>query len=141
MQPKSLILFVSFLALTMQACSIPTSSSEDPNQATSAVAPYEEDLVQATGSASDNNPPEENIICEDAETNYDPAGFSQTGGRFIVLDDPVMIAAQQATWLASDELVLGVEQNGVAHAYPVFQMVYHHIANTTVGGEPYLVTY
>ncbi len=141
MQPKRLLFFVSIIALTMQACSVPASSSADPVQAPTVDPPFEAGLLDATGSELNNNPTETDINCEDAETNYDPAGFSQTGGRFIVLDDPVMIAAAQATWLDSDELVLGVEQNGAAQAFPVFQMVYHHIANTTVGGEPYLVTY
>lgn len=75
-------------------------------------------------------------------TNFDPAGYNPNAGdNFIVLDNPEMVTAVTATWLEPDEIVLGVEQNGEAHAYPISQMVYHHLANTTIGGEPYLVTY
>ena len=37
--------------------------------------------------------------------------------------------------------VLGIANNGEARAYPLDMMWYHHIANDTVGGEPWLVTY
>lgn len=75
-------------------------------------------------------------------TVFDPEGLSAGAGRgFIVLDDPVLITAAEATWLEVDDIVLGVVQNGEAHAYPISQMAYHHIANTKIGGEPYLVTY
>lgn len=35
--------------------------------------------------------------------------------------------------------VLGIANNGEARAYPLDMMWYHHIANDTVGGEPWLV--
>jgi hypothetical protein len=38
-------------------------------------------------------------------------------------------------------MVIGVEQNDEARAYPLSQMVYHYVANDTIGGEPYLLTY
>ncbi len=73
---------------------------------------------------------------------FDPAGLNAGPGRgFVVLDDPQMVPGASAEWLAPDEIVLGVVQNGEAQAFPVSQMAYHHIANTTIGGEPYLVTY
>ena len=41
-----------------------------------------------------------------------------------------------------DEIVLGVvHPSGAAHAFAASMMAYHHIANTTIAGEPYLVTY
>lgn len=53
-----------------------------------------------------------------------------------------MIPAAEATWLDDEEIVMGlVASNGETRAFPVRQMAYHHIANLTVGGEPYLVTY
>jgi hypothetical protein len=53
-----------------------------------------------------------------------------------------MIPAAEATWLDDGEIVMGlVAKNGETRAFPVRQMAYHHIANLTVGGEPYLVTY
>lgn len=40
-----------------------------------------------------------------------------------------------------DQLVIGVEHDGVAKAYPVWLMVYHHRLADTVGKLPVLVTY
>ena len=77
-----------------------------------------------------------------ATTAYEEAGLSTSaGGRFVSLDDPVMIPANQATWLQPDDIVIGVVQNDDARAYPIKQAAYHHIINDTIGGEPYLVTY
>lgn len=78
-----------------------------------------------------------------AADNFDPAGLAVgPGSGFIPLDEPVMIAAADATWLDDDEIVMGlVANNGETLAFPVRQMAYHHIANLTVAGEPYLVTY
>ena len=63
------------------------------------------------------------------------------GARFDSADDPEFVAADQATWVEPDDVVLGVLQGGEAVAFPIDQMSYHHIANTSVAGEPYLVTY
>jgi hypothetical protein len=38
-------------------------------------------------------------------------------------------------------LIIGVEHNGDARAYPVRFLTYHHQVQDTVGGEPVLVTY
>ncbi len=63
------------------------------------------------------------------------------GSFFESADDPRLVAAPEATWLEPDDVVLGVLQGGEAVAFPVDQMAYHHIANTSVAGEPWLVTY
>lgn len=64
------------------------------------------------------------------------------GTRFVPLDDPVMIPASEVTWLAPDSIVLGVvHPSGEVQAFAADMMAYHHIANTTIAGEPYLVTY
>jgi len=78
-----------------------------------------------------------------AADTFDPAGLTiGTRNRFISLDEPVMIPATDATWLRDDEIVMGlVAHNGETRAFPVRQMAYHHIANLSVAGVPYLVTY
>lgn len=75
--------------------------------------------------------------------SFDPSGLSAAGNAgFEVLDDPLMIAARDATWLRADDVILGVvHPSGEAHAFPVRQMAYHHIANIAIAGDPYLVTY
>ena len=60
---------------------------------------------------------------------------------FVPLDNPVFIEPSAATFLADDELVLGLEWNGEARAYPVRMMVYHHVVNDEVSGSPVLITY
>ena len=57
------------------------------------------------------------------------------------LDNPVFISAAAATFLEDDELVMGLEWNGEARAYPIRMMVYHHVVNDDVYGSPVLVTY
>ncbi|MGB8192137.1 MAG: DUF3179 domain-containing (seleno)protein, partial [Chitinophagaceae bacterium] len=41
----------------------------------------------------------------------------------------------------SNRLILGVEQNGEAKAYPIQFLGYHHQVLDTIGGKPVLVTY
>ena len=66
---------------------------------------------------------------------------SGRGSRFVPLDNPATISADVATFLEDDDLVLGLVWAGTARAYPVRIMRYHHIANDTVAGRPFLVTY
>jgi Protein of unknown function (DUF3179) len=39
------------------------------------------------------------------------------------------------------EMVMAVNFNGDARAYPIFEMAYHHVLNDVVGGVPIAVTY
>jgi hypothetical protein len=48
---------------------------------------------------------------------------------------------QASANITNDSWVLGVRSNGEARAYPLDMMWCHHIANDTVGGVPWLVTY
>ena len=100
-------------------------------------------LIGLTTPALASQPtPTPNDIEPAPTTVYNPAGLNLgAGSGFISLDNPMMVSADQANWLKPDEIVMGVEQNGEAHAFPISQMAYHHIANTVIGGEPYLVTY
>jgi hypothetical protein len=53
-----------------------------------------------------------------------------------------MVTADEVTWLEHDDIVMGILlDSGEAQAFPISQMTYHHVANTTLAGEPYLVTY
>jgi type IV secretory pathway VirB2 component (pilin) len=44
-------------------------------------------------------------------------------------------------FLVDAEIVMGIEVNGEAVAYPIRQLAYHHVANTVVGGTPLVATY
>lgn len=66
-----------------------------------------------------------------------------TKGRheYVPLENPAFISAAQATYLADDELVLGLSFAGEERAYPLRLMTWHHIANDTVGQRPIAVTF
>jgi hypothetical protein len=60
---------------------------------------------------------------------------------FNPLPEPAYTSAKEATFLADTDMVLAVELNGEAVAYPVRQLGYHHIVQDTVGGVPIMATY
>lgn len=60
---------------------------------------------------------------------------------FVPLDDPEFVKPEEATYLAPNDLVLGLSINGEHKAYPTNLMWFHHVANDTIGGEPVAVTY
>jgi MFS family permease len=47
----------------------------------------------------------------------------------------------QATFLTDDDVVLAVESNQEAVAYPIRYMAYHHVVQDVVGGKPIVATY
>lgn len=49
--------------------------------------------------------------------------------------------AAEASWVEDGDMVLAVERNGEAAAYPIRQIAYHHIVQDVVGGVPVAVTY
>ena len=49
--------------------------------------------------------------------------------------------ANEANFLADSDMVMAIEVNGEAVAYPVRQMAYHHVVNDFVGGKPITATY
>jgi flagellar biogenesis protein FliO len=49
--------------------------------------------------------------------------------------------ANEATFVDGKDMVLAIEINGDAVAYPVRQLAYHHVVNDVVGGRPVTATY
>lgn len=47
----------------------------------------------------------------------------------------------EVNFVNDNDMVLAVEINGEAVAYPVRQMAYHHVVNDVVGGKPITATY
>jgi hypothetical protein len=60
---------------------------------------------------------------------------------FAPLTDPRFARAAEADWMKDGDLVLGVERNGEAVAYPLLQLAYHHVVMDEVGGFPVVATY
>lgn len=56
--------------------------------------------------------------------------------------DPAFARVEDASeWMESDELVLGVEIEGDARAYPIRILSRHEVVNDIVGGEPIAITW
>jgi hypothetical protein len=47
----------------------------------------------------------------------------------------------EAAFLTDEDVVLAVESNGEAVAYPIRFMAYHHVVQDVVGGKPVVATY
>ena len=60
---------------------------------------------------------------------------------FRPLPQPGYVEAARASHVKDGDMVLSLELGGEARAYPVPLMAYHHLVNTTVGGEPIVATY
>lgn len=54
---------------------------------------------------------------------------------------PKFIAADTADFLSEGDLVIGMEHNGVAKAYPLRIIIWHEIVNDTIADLPVAVTY
>ena len=67
--------------------------------------------------------------------------LSGPGTFFVALDEPRVLAANAASYLTSDALVMGLTVNGESRAYPLEMAQYHHIVNDNLGGQPIAVTY
>ena len=58
------------------------------------------------------------------------------------IDEPRFGDAETAeAWLEADDLVMGVDQDGVAKAYPLRILNHHEIVNDRLNGQPIAVTY
>jgi hypothetical protein len=60
---------------------------------------------------------------------------------FNPLANAAYVKADQAAFVTDSDIVMAVESNGEAAAYPIRQMAYHHLVQDTVGGTPIVATY
>jgi len=60
---------------------------------------------------------------------------------FAPIENTKFTKVSETDFVADDDMVLAVKINDDAVAFPVRQMAYHHIAQTTVGGTPISATY
>jgi thiol:disulfide interchange protein len=60
---------------------------------------------------------------------------------FNPLADATYAKASEAGFVADTDIVMAVEHNGEAAAYPIRQMAYHHLVQDVVGGTPIVATY
>lgn len=57
------------------------------------------------------------------------------------IDHPRFVPPAEATWLSPKELVIALELEGEARAYPLQILMWHELVNDAVGGLPVLVSY
>ena len=86
-------------------------------------------------------PPETLAPTAAATAPDDISASYQRDSRFVPLDNPDFIAADEAGFLDAEDLVLGLTIEGESRAYPISMMTYHHIVNDTIGGRPILITF
>ncbi len=66
---------------------------------------------------------------------------TQTSRNHPELREPRFVPAAQATFMKSDDQVVGVSANGVAKAYQAHVMAVHHIIQDQLGKTPILATW
>ncbi len=57
------------------------------------------------------------------------------------IDNPNFAEITNSQFVSDSDVVIGLEINGDARAYPLFILVWHEIVNDNVGGTPVAVTY
>ena len=57
------------------------------------------------------------------------------------IDNPNFAEITGSQFVSDSDIVIGLEINGDARAYPLFILVWHEIVNDSVGGTPVAVTY
>lgn len=57
------------------------------------------------------------------------------------IDNPKFTNIQDSQFVSDSDVVIGLEINGDARAYPLFILVWHEIVNDSVGGVPVSITY
>ena len=60
---------------------------------------------------------------------------------FNPLPNAVYARVSEANFVPDSDMVMAIEINGEAVAYPVRQMAYHHVINDVAGGKPITATY
>lgn len=57
------------------------------------------------------------------------------------IDSPVFAAAEDATFMHGDDLILGIATDGIARAYPIKILNWHEIVNDEINGAPLAITF
>lgn len=69
------------------------------------------------------------------------ANFRMAADRIFLAPASLIMAPWAQNAVELDRLVVGVELNGEARAYPIQFIGYHHLVTDTVAGQPVLVSY
>jgi hypothetical protein len=67
--------------------------------------------------------------------------FRFSADKMFLQPNQVTMKSKDVNKVPEDRLVIGLENNGEAKAYPIAFIAYHHQVQDTVGGKPVIVTY
>jgi len=67
--------------------------------------------------------------------------FKMSADKMFLQAEHIVFKNQGANKVPEDRLVIGIEYNGEAKAYPVEYLAYHHQIQDRIGGKPVIVTY
>ena len=126
------------VALIAIACGSSADTSTEPN-ATAATETADSESAPAPTAAV--GPRGEGLPPGFAPEGRTGAPGLGRGTRFVPLDNPAFVSADEATFLTPDDRVLGVAIGVESRAYPISMMTFHHVANDELAGLPVLVTF
>jgi hypothetical protein len=67
--------------------------------------------------------------------------FKMAADHMFYQPKKLLMVAADSNKVDAERLVIGVNHNGEARAYPIQFIGYHHQVQDTVGGKPVIVTY
>lgn len=67
--------------------------------------------------------------------------FEMLAEKMFRQPETLTFAGKETNQLNDSSVVIGVEYNGQAKAYPIRYILYHHQVQDTVGGKPMIITY
>ena len=121
--------------LVLAACTAATPEQDTPPPPTVAERPT------ATAAAETGSTPEPTEEIRDSEREYEIVTLLPPDA-ILAIDNPEFYDVIGADLeYDPEELVLGVELNGEARAYPIGLLAQREIVNDSVGGHPIAVTY
>jgi hypothetical protein len=94
-----------------------------------------EDVPSAVDWAGDDQHPPPLIDPDDLRSGGPPPD------GIPAIDEPTFLPSDAVDFLSEEEPVLSLEVDGESRAYPVQVMIWHEIANDTIGDVPVAVTY
>ncbi|MEJ0034278.1 MAG: DUF3179 domain-containing (seleno)protein [Bacteroidota bacterium] len=67
--------------------------------------------------------------------------FSMTADHMFVQPENIVFKSKAENTLTDSSVVVAVQYNGQAKAYPIRSIIYHHQVRDTIGGKPVMVQY
>lgn len=96
-------------------------------------------------SSATNDSTEYRVTADGTRYTVHPSQLRQgcPGGTDCIpsIDEPRFQSTDEANWLEANDLVIGVEVDGTARAYPLRILNVHEVVNDRIAGEPVAVTY